>query len=55
MKKIFIPFLSIVLMTSVKTIAQDKALASANAQKTAPVTNNPIIKDKYNVDPLSLV
>lgn len=55
MKNIFIPILYLVLMTSAKTMAQDKALASANGQKTAPVTNNPIIKDKYTGDPAALV
>ncbi|PJJ09938.1 glycosyl hydrolase family 43 [Flavobacterium sp. 1] len=55
MKNIFIPILSFVLMTSVKTTAQDKTLASANGQKKAPVANNPIIKDKYTGDPAALV
>lgn len=55
MKNIFIPILSFALMTSVKTTAQDKALATANEQKTAPVTNNPIIKNKYTGDPAALV
>jgi beta-xylosidase len=55
MKNIFIPVLSLVLMTSAKTIAQDNASASANGEKKAPVTNNPIIKDKYTGDPAALV
>lgn len=57
MKNIFIPILSLVLMTSAKTIAQENTLASANREKKpkAPVTNNPIIKDKYTGDPAALV
>nr|WP_315200203.1 glycoside hydrolase family 43 protein [uncultured Flavobacterium sp.] len=57
MKNIFIPILSLVLMTSAKTIAQENTLASANGEKKAkaPVTNNPIIKDKYTGDPAALV
>lgn len=57
MKNIFIPILSLVLMTSAKTIAQDSTLASANGEKkvVVPVTNNPIIKDKYTGDPAALV
>ena len=57
MKNIFIPIVSLVLMTSAKTIAQDNTLASANGKKTvaATVTNNPIIKDKYTGDPAALV
>jgi beta-xylosidase len=56
MKNIFIPILSLVLMTSIKTIAQDSTLASANEKNTtATVTNNPIIKDKYTGDPAALV
>lgn len=42
-------------MTSVKTAAQDKTLASANGQKKATVANNPIIKDKYTADPAAFV
>lgn len=57
MKKLFIPFIALVLMTSVKTIAQNNNEASAKGKKTttAPVTNNPIIKDKYTGDPAALV
>jgi beta-xylosidase len=57
MKNIFIPILSLVLLTSVKTIAQNNALAFANGEKkaTSAVTNNPIIKDKYTGDPAALV
>jgi beta-xylosidase len=57
MKNIFVPILSLVLLTSAKTIAQDNALASANGEKKAAATviNNPIIKDKYTGDPAALV
>lgn len=56
MKNIFIPVLSLVLMTSAKTIAQENISASAKEKKAAaPLTNNPIIKDKYTGDPAALV
>jgi beta-xylosidase len=44
-------------MSSVKTIAQNNNEASAKEKKTTtiPVTNNPIIKDKYTGDPAALV
>lgn len=57
MKKLFIPFIALVLMTSVKTIAQNNNEATAKGKKTttSTVTNNPIIKDKYTGDPAALV
>jgi len=57
MKRIYLPFLSIILITSAKTMAQDTSLASAKAKKTNPkeIINNPIITDKYTADPAALV
>lgn len=57
MKKIFIPLLLILLITSVKTKAQENVQAAAKEEKTKAtvVTNNPIIKDKYTGDPAALV
>ncbi|WP_348823698.1 glycoside hydrolase family 43 protein [Flavobacterium aestuarii] len=55
MKTIFVPILSLFLLASVKTIAQNNASANTEKKAKTAVTNNPIIKDKYTGDPAALV